>query len=526
MLHTYPFDVYRHIEINVKVSRTKYFASAAGLLSAYCHGSTLLTEVTMSVLQVATKDGGFAEIEMAVVEALEEDLRGSVLFPTSAGYDDARRLWNGMIDRRPAVVARCAGTADVASAVNFAREHDLLVAVRGGGHNVAGNAVCEAGLMINLSGMRSVHVDAQTSRARAEGGTTWGDFDAETQVFGLATTGGLISDTGVAGLTLGGGIGWLTRSYGLACDNLAAVDVVTAEAKIVTASANENSDLFWGLKGGGGNFGIATSFEFEVYPVGPMLFGGMTLYSLDEAQEVLRHFRDFITNASDELGALAAFTTTPDGLPVLALIAVYNGPLSDGEAALEPLRAFRKPLLDTFGPSPYRKIQTLFDAGAPPGLRYYWKSSFLDRLPEEALAVVIEQTRHRPSPRSKIFLEFLGGAFARISRESTVFDHRTSPYNLLIIGSWQDQEDDEINRVWTRDTWQAMEPYASQGVYVNYLGTEADEGSNRIPAAYGPGKFDKLLALKQKYDPTNLFRMNQNIRPDSDERANNRDLSL
>ena len=414
----------------------------------------------MSILLAATKDGGVAEVEMTAVEALNEDLRGSVLLPTSAGYDDARRIWNAMIDRRPAIIARCAGAADVASAVNFARAHDLLVAVRGGGHNVAGNAVCDGGLMIDLSGMRSVHLDPSAGRARAAGGATWGDFDAETQVFGLATTGGLISDTGVAGLTLGGGIGWLTPSYGLACDNLASVDLVLADGKMVTASADENSDLFWGLKGGGGNFGVATSFEFDVYPVGPILFGGMTLYPLDEAQAVLHHFLDFMAANTDALGAIVGFTTTPDGQPVLALIAVYNGPLSDGEVALEPLRRFRKPLLDTFGPIPYRKIQTLFDAGAPPGLRNYWKSSFLNSLPDDALAAVIGQARNRPSPKSKIFLEFLGGAFARVPREATVFDHRSSRFNLLIIGAWKDETDDEINRVWARDTWQAMQPYA------------------------------------------------------------------
>jgi FAD/FMN-containing dehydrogenase len=477
-----------------------------------------LTEIAMSFLQVATKDGELAEIRMAAVEVLERDLRGSLIFPHSTGYDEVRRIWNGMIDRRPALIARCVGTADVAVTVDFAREHDLLISVKGGGHNVAGNAVCEGGLMIDLSEMRGVHVDVQTRRARAGGGATWGDFDAETQVHGLATTGGLISDTGVAGLTLGGGIGWLTPSYGLACDNLSSVDIVTAEGSIVTASDADNADLFWGLKGGAGNFGVATSFEFQVYPVGPVLFGGMTLYALDEAHEVLPHFLSFMADSPDELGALAGFTTTPDGLPVLALIAVYNGDVSDGEATLQALRSFRKPLLDTFAPTSYRKIQTLFDAGTPPGLRYYWKSSFLDRLPEDALTTVIEQTRNRPSPKSKIFLEFLGGAFARVPRESAVFDHRTSPYNLLIIGSWEDEEDDDVNRNWARDTWRAMDPYTSEGVYVNYLGTEVDEGGNRLKAAYGPGKFEKLLALKQKYDPTNLFRMNQNIRPEMNEK--------
>lgn len=467
----------------------------------------------MNVVETAIRDGGSAGIEMTAATALEEDLRGSVLLPGSADYDGARRIWNGMIDRRPALIARCAGTADVVRAVDFGREHDLLISIRGGGHNVAGHAVCDGGLMIDLSQMRGVHVDPKSGRARAAGGATWGDFDAETQTFGLATTGGLISDTGVAGLTLGGGIGWLAPSYGLACDNLASVDVVTAEGSVVTASEEENGDLFWGLKGGGGNFGIATSFEFNVHPVGPMLFGGMALYPLDEAHTILRHFVDFMADAAEELGGLAAFTTTPDGLPALALVTLYNGPIGDGEAALESLRAFREPLLDTFGPVPYRKMQTLFDAGAPPGLRYYWKSSFLDGLPDDALAAVIEQVKSRPSLSSKIFVEFLRGAYSRVPREAAVFDHRTSPYNILIIGCWEQAAEDEINRTWARDTWYSMQPYASEGVYVNYLGTEADEGSNRIPAAYGPGKFERLVVLKQKYDPTNLFKMNQNIRP-------------
>ncbi len=468
----------------------------------------------MSVLEIVTKDAAVATVGLAAVEALEQDLRGTILLPTAEGYDQARRIWNGMIDRRPAVIVRCAGAADVVSAVNFGRDHDLLIAVRGGGHNVAGNAVCDGGLMIDLSGMRDVHAEPGLRRARAGGGATWGDFDAETQQFGLATTGGVISDTGVAGLTLGGGIGWLTPSYGLACDNLVSVDIVTAQGRRVKASEDDNADLFWGLKGGGGNFGIATSFEFQLHPVGPLLFAGMALYPLESAQEVLVHFCEFMVQSPDELGGMAAFTTTPDGQPVLALVGVYNGDTSDGEAAFRPLRNYRQPLHDTFAPTPYRKIQTLFDAGAPPGRRYYWKSSFLESLPEDAIAAVIEQARTRPSADSKIFLEFLGGTFSRVPKEAAVFDHRDSPFNLLIIGGWQDKDQDEINRAWARDTWQAMQPFASEGVYVNYLGTEDDEGSNRIPAAYGPGKYEKLLALKKKYDPANHFRMNQNIRPD------------
>lgn len=465
----------------------------------------------MAELRAVTRDGDVKGIDAAVVRALAEDLRGAVLLPGTAAYESARRIWNGMVDRRPALIARCRGTADVVRALAFATEHALLISVRGGGHNVAGNAVCDGGLMIDLAEMRGVQVDPVARRARAAGGATWGDFDAETQCFGLATPGGLISDTGVAGLTLGGGMGWLSPSYGLACDNLAAVQLVTAEGAVVTASAAENSDLFWGLRGGGGNFGIATSFEFELHPVGPLLFGGLTLHALDDAQAVLRDFVDFKARAPDELGALAAFTTTPDGMPALALVGVYNGPVADGEAALARLRRFGKPVHDGFGATPYRTLQTLFDAGAPPGLRYYWKSSFLDVLPDEAIASIIARAQSRPCPSCKIFVEFLGGAIARVPREATAFDHRASPFNLLVIGSWEEPADDDSNRSWTRETWQAMQPYASAGVYVNYLGTEADEGGNRMLAAYGAGKYEKLVAVKRKYDSANVFRMNQNI---------------
>lgn len=468
---------------------------------------------TMSEIRAVTHSGEPMGLETSVVSAFSDGLRGGVLLPGAAGFDRARRIWNGMIDRQPALIARCIGTADVVRAVRFAREHDVLTAIRGGGHNVAGNAVCDGGLMIDLSPMRGVHVDPDNSRAHAGGGTTWGDFDVETQLHGLATTGGLISDTGVAGLTLGGGLGWLTPSYGLACDNLASVDIVTAEGALVRASSNQNEDLFWGLKGGGGNFGVATSFEFDVYPVGPMLFGGMSLYSLDEAQPVLRHFVDFHSSKSDELGTLAAFTVTPDGQSVLGLVALYNGPLEEGEKALAPIRQFAKPLLDTFGPIPYCKMQTLFDAGAAPGLRYYWKSSFVERLPDDVLAAIIEQVRTRPSKQCKIFLEFLGGEFARVPPEATVFDHRQSPYDILIIGCCDDRSEDEATRAWTRNTFESIRPCAANGVYVNYLGTEEDEGSNRVPDAYGPGKLERLVALKRKYDPDNMFRLNQNIRP-------------
>ena len=467
----------------------------------------------MGVFKVHNLQGGVTEVDMTALEVLDNSVRGQVLLPASEGYEDARRIWNGMIDRHPAIITRCAGTADVVAAVKFARENDLLLSVKGGGHNVSGNAVCEGGMMIDLSEMRGVHADPVRCRARAEGGATWGDFDAETQIEGLATTGGLISATGVAGLTLGGGIGWLSPSYGLACDNLVSIDLVTADGRRVTASDNENADLFWGIKGGSGNFGVATSFEFRVHPVGPAIFAGMTAYAIEDASHVLANVRDFMDSAPDRLGATVVFTTLPGGQAAIAVIGVYNGEIVEGERVVAPLRRLAPALADSFGETTYRKIQTFFDAGAPSGFRYYWKSSFLDALPADGIHTVIEWARKRPSPDSKIFVEFLGGELARIPRDSAVFDHRDSPYNLLVIGAWTNPLEDGANRSWARDTWESMQPHASSRVYVNYLGTEADEGDDRVRSAYGPGKYEKLVELKRKYDPANLFRMNQNIRP-------------
>ncbi len=461
---------------------------------------------------LATNNNSNATFDQATIDALRADLRGTLLLPGDAGYDEARQIWNGMIQRYPGMIVRCAGVADVVAAVRLAKAHDLVVAVKGGGHNIAGNAVCEGGLMIDLSSMRGVHVDPGARTARAEGGATWGDFDAETQVFGLATTGGLISATGVAGLTLGGGIGWLMGSYGLACDNLISLDVVTADGERVTASADHNPELFWGLKGGGGNFGVVTSFEFRLFPVAA-LFAGMLLHPLDGATEALAHFHDFIQDAPDQVGALAGFVTAPDGNRVLALILVYNGPLEDGARVLQPLREFGPPVLDTLAPTPYREIQTLFDAGAPPGLRNYWKSSFLRSLPADAMEILVERMGKAPSAHCKMFIECIGGEVTRVARDATAFDHRHSPFNLLILGGWELASDDEENIAWTRETWQQMQPHATESVYVNYLNEERDEGSDRIKAAYGAEKFARLAALKRKYDPGNLFRMNQNVRP-------------
>jgi FAD/FMN-containing dehydrogenase len=364
--------------------------------------------------------------------------------------------------------------------------------------------------MIDLSPMRSVRVDPEARTARADGGATWADFDAATQAFGLATTGGLISSTGVAGLTLGGGIGWLMGSYGLACDNLLSLDLVTAEGELITASAREHPELFWGLKGGGGNFGIATSFEFRLHPVGPLL-AGVLFHPLARAREALIHFRDFLKDAPDELGALAGLVTSPAGEPVAALALVYNGPLEEGARVVQPLRDFGSPTQDTMGAMPYRAVQTLLDAGSPSGRRNYWKSSFLNDLPDAAIETLIERFAEARSPYCKLLIECLGGAVARVDRADTAFDHRHLPFNLLVLGAWEEPAADDDNIAWVRATWAAMQPHAAEGVYMNYL--EAEGGIDRLQAAYGSENYRRLAALKASYDPENRFRVNQNVRP-------------
>jgi FAD/FMN-containing dehydrogenase len=454
-----------------------------------------------------------ARLDPGSIETLLAELRGRLLLPGEPGYDSARTSWNAMIDRRPALIVRAAGVADVIAAVRFAAAHDLLLAVRGGGHNVAGNAVCEGGLMLDLSAMRGVRVDPAARTARAEGGATWGDLDAEAQAFGLATTGGVISSTGIAGLTLGGGIGWLMGSYGLACDNLLSLDLVTAAGELITAGADRHPELFWGLRGGGGNFGVVTSFEFRLHPVGPQLYGGLLLYPATGATAVLAGMRDFVAGAPDELGRLIGLVTAPDGTPAVMLVLVYNGPPDAGARVVEPLRALGPPLVDTRGVMSYRQVQTMLDAGSPPGRRNYWKSSFLDALPDGAIDALVACFRERPAPGAQIILECMGGAVARVGSDDTAFGHRTSAFNFLAAAGWTDPAGDEAHLAWVRATWRAMQPFAAEGVYVNYLGAEAEEGGARVRAAYGPGKYDRLVALKTGYDPHNLFRMNQNVRP-------------
>ena len=468
----------------------------------------------MTNIEIATTTGRDATLDETVIEEFSAGMRGDLLRSGDDGYDEARTCFNVMIDKRPALIARCAGVADVIHAVNFARTNDLLTSVRGGGHNVSGNAICDGGLMIDLSPMKSVRVDPERSIARAEPGVTWGEFDHETQAFGLATTGGVVTTTGVAGLTLGGGIGWLMGNHGLACDNLLSVDVVTADGRLLTASASENQDLFWGLHGGGGNFGIATSFEFQLHPVGPML-GGLVIHPLDQAVELIGFYEEFTQTSPDELGSMAVFVTSPEGQRVVAIAVCYNGSIEEGERVLRPLREFGTPLADVIGPMAYAQVQGMLDEGFPPGLQNYWKSNFLKGLDDKAIEIIVDHVRNAPSPNSAVAIEQFCGAVSRVGMDDTAFNHRNARYNLLIVGMWPDPAAKDENVKWVRDLWDAMEPYSSGGVYVNYLGQEADEGAERVKAAYGPEKYERLVALKNKYDPTNLFRLNQNIKPTS-----------
>jgi FAD/FMN-containing dehydrogenase len=452
-------------------------------------------------------------LDDVALETLRMQVRGQLLQPGDPDYDTVRQLWNAMIDRHPAVIVRCAGVADVIAAVAFAREHELLLAVRGGGHNVAGNAVCEGGLMLDLSLMKGIRVDPVARTARAEAGVLWAELDHETQAFGLATVGGTISTTGIAGLTLGGGFGWLTRQYGLVCDNLLSADVVIADGRFLHASAEENPDLFWGLHGGGGNFGVVTSFEYRLHEVGPTILAGPIFHAADDAQELFRAFRDTAATAPDALGGMAAMLTSPEGVPLAALVPVWTGSLEEGEAVLRPLREVGSPVADLVGPMPYRTMQSLLDAAFPSGRRNYWKSGFLQNLDDAAIAVLIEHFRRAPSPYAGFGIELYGGAVGRVGSEETAFPHRSYPFNILIFTAWDDPAEDAANMGWGRELWAALQPFAADGVYVNYLGDAVAEGSDRVRAAYGPGTYDRLAALKRAYDPTNLFCMNQNIAP-------------
>lgn len=442
------------------------------------------------------------------IQEFKARLRGELIQRGDPRYEGSRKVFNGMIDKRPSLIARCAGVADVIAAINFARETHLLAAIRGGGHGVAGNAVCDDGLVIDLSAMRSVHVNPETRAARAEGGATWGDFDHETQAFGLATTGGIVPSTGVAGLTLGGGIGYLNRKYGLACDNVLSADVVTADGRLLRASAEDNEDLFWGLRGGSGNFGVVTSFQYRLHRVGPVL-GGEIVYPLDQAKKVLRFYRDWSTEAPDEVRADATLLSGPEG-PALDIIVCYCGAPEEGEKVLRPLRSCGFPIVDTIAPVPYATVQNLLTAVFQPGRHHYWKSGFIRAFSDDAIEAVVDFFAGAvPGFFAAIAIEHLGGAVGRVPPQDTAFGHRDAHHSLLVLRMWQDPAESAVNIDWARRCYQAIEPFLKPGVYVNYLG---DEGESRVMAAYG-ANYERLAALKKKYDPTNFFRLNQNIKP-------------
>jgi FAD/FMN-containing dehydrogenase len=448
------------------------------------------------------------------LEALRGNLRGALLLPGDAGYDEARSVWNGMIDRRPPVIVQPTGNADVIAAVNFARESGLPVSVKGGGHSAAGTAVSDEALMIDLSRMSAVHVDPRTRRARAQGGATWGLFDRECQVYGLASTGGIISTTGVGGLTLGGGFGYLLGRHGLAIDNLVSLEVVTANGELITASAEENTDLFWALRGGSGNFGVVTSLEFNVHPIGPMVTGGLAAWPIDMSSQVLEFYRSFTEVDTDDLTAFLAFTGAPDGSGnlIAAAIAMHVGSLEEGARALQPIKDFGPPIMDAIGPIPYAAQQSMLDAAFAAGSQVYWKATFINGLSDEALKVIEAQARALPTPTSSLVIENFHGAVHRVPSDATAFPERSAPFNIAIVGLWNDAADGDRCIAWARETYEALQPFSSGSVYVNYLGV-GDE-PERVRAAFG-SNYDRLSAIKRQYDPENLFRANQNIAPAS-----------
>lgn len=447
-------------------------------------------------------------LDASAVEDLRATLRGEVVLPSDASYDTARAIWNGMIDKRPAVIARCAGASDVVAAIRFARETGLDVAVRGGGHSTAGLSLCDGGLVIDLSPMRGIRLDPQRRTVRAEPGVRLGELLRETQAFGLATTTGTVSDTGLAGLTLGGGMGYLAGKYGLTIDNLLSVDIVTADGRLLVASAEEHADLFWAVRGGGGNFGVVTSFELQLHPAARVL-AGMVAHPLFRAREALRFYRDFARDCPDELSLAAAIVTTPDGQPVLGFIACYTGDFAQGERALAPLRAYGPPVVDFIRPMSILDLNSLVDAASPPGLRYYEKGSALPQLTDDAIDTIVAAGEARTSPLSQIIIQHMHGAATRVDPTATAYALRQEQHIVGIFAGWVDGPD-EPHIAWTRQLWEALRPYALDGVYINFLGPQ-DSGAS-IRASYGPN-YERLVRVKTQYDPTNFFHVNHNIPP-------------
>ncbi len=451
------------------------------------------------------------------VDELRDQVRGEVFTSDDPGYEEARRVYNAMIDKRPLCVVRASGVTDVIAAVNFAREAELDLSVRGGGHSVPGFGTNDGGLVIDLSLMRSVRVDPRNRTARAEGGATWGDFNHATDAFGLATTGGIISTTGVGGLTLGGGIGYLARGHGLSCDNLVSADVVTADGRVLTASTDENADLFWALRGGGGNFGVVTSFEFKLHPVKD-IYGGPMFFELEHAGELLRFYREFIADAPEEFGGFPAYQIAPPlpfipeerhGDTFIAFVACWAGPLEEGESALKALRDVAPIVAEHVGPMPYAALNSAFDALVPPGLQHYWKANFVTELTDAAIDAHVEHGAKIPVVNSTVHFYPINGACHRVGADETAFGHRDASFATVIAGMWPEPADNEANIEWVRNYYAATAPHSEEGGYINFM---AEDDQDRVPANYG-ATYDRLAEVKRNYDPSNLFHMNQNIKP-------------
>jgi hypothetical protein len=459
---------------------------------------------------VITTNGASATLSETDIEELRNILRGRLIRPLHDGYEESRKIWNGMIDRKPALIARCAGTADVIDCVNFARNNNLLVSVRGGDHSAAGNAVCEGGLMIDLAPLNFVDVDPNRRVARAGGGARWRDFDHETQKFGLATTGGTNSDTGIGGLTLGGGIGWLSGKYGLACDNLLSVGIVAADGRYLKANPTENPDLFWGVRGGSGNFGVVTSFEYQLHPVGPTILGGMVIHPFAKAREVLKFYSEFSSNTPDELNTMGVLLTSAEGAKLVAIAVCYNGAIAEGEQVLRPLKEFGPPVADQVGPMPYVALQAMLDNSLPRGGMYYWKSQMLQRIGDDLINELVDHFSQVPSPRSLIVFQQMGNAARRVGPEDTAFSHRDACYDCIGISAWEEPSATDTNIQWTRGFFDKARSHSSSGIYVNGV---IEQDFETMRAVYRGGSYDRLVELKNKYDPTNFFRMNPNIQP-------------
>ena len=473
----------------------------------------------MADLKIISKTGAEKTLAETQLETLKAGFSGKVLLPGDAGYDEARTIWNAMIDRRPAVIAQSLGADDVKRAVDFARENDLLLSIKGGGHNIAGNAVCDGGFMIDLSLMNSVEVDAEKKRANVGPGAKLADFDREAQAFGLATPLGINSTTGVAGLTLGGGFGWLSRKYGMTVDNLLSADLVTADGKMVRASETENPDLFWGIRGGGGNFGIVTNFEFKLYLVGPDVLTGLIVFPLDQAKGVLQKYREAVKTMPDEMNVWTVLRKAPPlpflpedahGKEAIILAICYAGDAATGEKLVEPLKSFGTPFGHFVGVQPYANWQQAFDPLLTPGARNYWKSHNFVELPDEAIDLVIKYVSDLPSPHTEIFFGLIGGQASRVSADATAYSQRDALWACNVHGRWETADEDKKGIAWAREFFDAAAPYATGGVYVNFM---PQDETARVSNAYKPEVWKRLSELKAKWDPTNLFRMNQNIRP-------------